>query len=130
LVVRFKIIDRKNPLDLSAPPKYYASVKSSGHIDLQELALQIGEMSCINTLDTVAVIDALLKVIPRELAKGKIVDLGEFGSYHLSLSSKGEADTKDVTSDSIVKARAHFRPGPQFREALQSLKYKREVPAV
>ena len=129
MTVKYKIVNRKNPLDRSAPAKYYASVKSSGHTNLQKLAFLIGEMSCINTLDTEAVIKALLKLIPIELADGKVVDLGEFGSYRLAIQSNGEDDSKDVTSTSIVKSRAYFRPGRQFREALKATKYQREVSA-
>jgi len=125
--IKYTVVDRKNPIKPTDPAKYYASVKISGHIDLRELAEYICDMTCLDSVDAMAAIEALLKVIPRELAKGKVVNLGDFGSYRLSLHSRGEADGKDVSNASIIVAKPHFRPGRLFRETLKATSYRREV---
>ena len=75
--IKFKAIARKNPRDLTAPEKFYASVASSGHVDVDELSKRVAYASSTNRSDVYAVIMALLDIIPIELAEGNIVRLGK-----------------------------------------------------
>lgn len=59
---------------------------------LRELAKEIGAISAVSNKDALAVLDALLNIIPQELSKGNIAELGEFGSFWLKANAEG-ADT-------------------------------------
>ena len=84
---KYNVISRRNPLDPQAPHKFYPSVVSGGRITLRQLARQISEISTVSTVDTMAVLEALLTIIPREIADGNIVELGEFGSFRLRIQA-------------------------------------------
>jgi hypothetical protein len=50
------------------PEKYDPSLQATGHITTYELAREVSEMSTLSTPDMVAVIEALLTLIPKHLA--------------------------------------------------------------
>jgi len=91
MTVKFNIVPKKDPRNLEAPPKYYPTVVSTGRSDLREIAKRIAAMSTVSSVDTMAVLEAFLMVIPRELAEGNIVELGELGSFRLTVLASGEA---------------------------------------
>ena len=69
--------------------------------------------------------DALLKVIPNELAKGNVVDLGDFGSFWLKVNAEGAETTEDVRASQIHRLMPHFKPGKEFKKALKSIEFKK-----
>jgi len=73
------------------------------------------------------VLESLLKVIPDHLLNGRIVRLGDFGSFRLTLASEG-ADTEDDFSKSMIKkVKLNFRPGKQIRNDLKTAEYEKEA---
>ncbi len=125
--VKFSVVPHKDPRDQAAAPKYYATVKSTGHADTNEVAKAIARMSTVSTADTMAMLEAFLTVVPDLLADGKIVELGEFGTFRLGISSDGSAQANDVSADSITDAHVIFSPGPRFKDVLATLKFQKEA---
>ena len=101
-------------------------MKANGRVDLKEIATLVGQISGIKSPATMGVVEALLFVIPQALAEGNIVDLGDFGSYRLTLRASGEADSKDVSSKNILEVKVNFVPGKRFRQALSGVSYRKE----
>ena len=85
---KYTVIARRKPGDPTAPEKYYPSVKSSGRITLRQLSKQIAEISTVSSVDTLAVLEALLTLIPREISNGNIVNLGDFGTFRLRIQRR------------------------------------------
>jgi predicted histone-like DNA-binding protein len=100
-------------------------VKSSGKIALRQLAERIADISTVSTVDTVAVLEALLTVIPRELAEGRIVQLGDLGSFSLRIRGEGAETAEEVTARHITKTLTNFRPGKLFRDALDKISFEK-----
>jgi predicted histone-like DNA-binding protein len=123
----FVVVSRKDPLDLQSPPRYYPRAKSSGVIEVRQLMQRIAEMSTLSSADVVITLEALLRVIPQYITEGKIVRLGELGSFRLSLQGEG-ADTPEALSAKHIKShRLLFRPGKVFRKALKTIQYRKAV---
>ena len=123
MAVKFNVVSRGNPSDLAAPKKYYPSVESSGRKSVRQLAEQIAQFSTVSRVDTVAVIEALLTVIPQELAAGNIVELGEFGSFWLRTSSDGADTPEAVRASQIKKVLPRFNPGKEFKGVLGNIEF-------
>lgn len=104
--------------------KFYATAVSSGEVILKELIRQIEMISTVSGADVYAVIYSLLKVIIRELSKGKIVRLGDFGSFRISISSEGHDTKEEVSARSVKKARIIFTPGKAFQDMLNNLTFE------
>ena len=79
----------------------------------------------LGLVETNAVIEALLAAVPALLVEGKLVSLGEFGSFRLTISSDG-SETPEVFNASFIKApKVHFRAGREFSDVLKVVKYSR-----
>jgi predicted histone-like DNA-binding protein len=125
MTVKYTVVARGNPQNPEAPKKYYPSVNSTGRVNLRGLAERIAEISTVSSVDVVAVLEALLTIIPRELANGNIVNLGDFGSFRLRIHSVGADSEEKVTARNITKTLPRFTPGKRFQETLDNISYER-----
>ena len=124
--VKFNVTPRKDPRDQNSQPKYYATVKSSGRTDTNAIARSINSMSTVSSVDTAAVLEAFLNVVPDKLSEGNIVELGDFGTFRVSVSSEGEAQAEDVTARNITDVRVLFTPGKRFKQVLDTVQFQKE----
>ena len=81
MTVKFNVVERGNPSNPAAPKKFYPSIESSGRKTMRQLAGQISQISTVSSVDTMAVLEGLLTIIPQELSAGNIVELGDFGNF-------------------------------------------------
>ena len=125
--VKFSATPKKDPRNLEAEPKYYAIVKSDGRADTITIAKSINSMSTVSIPDTAAVLEAFLHVVPDKLADGKIVELGDFGTFRITVSSEGAALAEEVTARSITDTRVIFTPGKRFKQMLDTIEFQKEA---
>jgi predicted histone-like DNA-binding protein len=123
--VKYHVREHINPSNPQAPKKYYPSIKASGRCDQRRLAELIAAMSTISTADTMGMLEAMLVIIPDQLAKGNIVELGEFGSFWLKVNADGAETEEDVRATQIRRLMPHFKPGKEFKKALKAVEFKR-----
>ncbi len=125
--VKFTTTSRRKDLrDPESQMLYYANAKSIGKADREVISKIIADISTMSVVDTDASISAFLKVVPEQLANGMIVELGDFGSFRLSLSSEASETPEDVTAEKITGARVIFTPGRRFKEVLNNIRYQKE----
>ena len=119
----YNVVARGNPADPEAPEKYYLSVQSSGRVSLRELSKQIAEISTVSTVDTMAVLEGLLTIIPRQISNGNIVELGDFGSFRLRVKSAGSDTKEEVKAGNVKLVMPRFTPGKEFRQVLNNTEF-------
>ena len=104
----YKLVEKKNLGKDSAeqPTKVYAIPKYNGYTDI--LRKMIGARSTVSSTDVKAVLDSLNFVLDMELQAGRIVRLGKFGNFRLSLSIEGANDKEGFDRSMIVGARVIF----------------------
>ncbi len=124
--VKYNVITRYNPRDPEAPRKYYASIQSSGRVTLRELSKQIAEISTVSTVDTMAVLEGLLTLIPREIAQGNIVELGDFGTFWMRIQSDGSDTPEEVKANNIKRVLPRFTPGKEFKQGLNNTEFVKD----
>lgn len=122
---KYNVVARGNPQNPEAPKKYYASFTSSGKITIRQLAEQIANISTVSSIDTLAVLEAFLQVLPKELANGNIVNLGEFGSFRLTIKSEGSETPEAVTVHNITRVTSQFRPSKEFKKVIENTEFKK-----
>ena len=121
--VNYKPVAKKNPSQQAEPAKYYAQVVSNGDMTTRQLAKQISAISTVSAADTMAVIEAFLEVVPQALADGKIVRLGDFGSFSLTVNSEGAVDALTLSKNQIKKVSVRFRPGKEFTVVTNAVEF-------
>ena len=124
-MIKLKFLKRKNPRDLTAPEKYYAAAVTDGSTDLKELAEMVASQSTVSPADCYAVLTALESNVIRELRQGRIVKLGELGSYRLSVASEGRDTVDEVSTTMVKRTKILFRPGKGLRNMLKTLDFKK-----
>ena len=121
----YKAFKRANPQDRSQV-KFYAFATTTGEITLRELAELIAEMTALSVADVEATIIALVLVMPQALSDGKIVHLGDLGSFRLSIRSRGEATADEVDVHSILGAHIIFTPSKALKRFFSKLHYTKQ----
>ena len=123
--VQFSVMQRINPSNPQAPRKFYAVAKSRDQVNLRHLSNEIARISTVSSIDTMAVLEALITILPDYLIEGRSIKLGEFGTFRLTLSSEGAETEEDFNSSMIKKVRLKFRPGKLISNALKSVNYQK-----
>ena len=125
-MINYKIVKRGQPgVAGGGTQKYYASPLYSGDIDVLGIARKLSGKSTLTRTDIVAVISGLVDLVAEELADGKVVRLGNLGTFRISLSSRGEDTAEEVNSNSIRSSKVLFRPASFFEETLGTLKFEK-----
>ncbi|MDO4782484.1 MAG: DNA-binding domain-containing protein [Capnocytophaga felis] len=124
--VKYNIVERKNLLDKEAQPKFYASAKADGEISFRALAKEIATgSSTVSDTDVLAVLNDLTKVLVKHLSEGRIVRLGDFGSFRITISSEG-AETAEKFNPALIKSnKIQFTPGVDLKEMQRVIKYEK-----
>ncbi len=125
MAIKFRLMERANPRDPQTAKKFYAIASSDGEVTLRQLADRIAEISTVSSIDTLAVLESLLSVIPNFLLQGYIVRLGDFGTFRLTISSDGAETEKDFSKDLVKSANLNFRPGKQIRNDLKTADFQK-----
>ena len=124
--VKLKAIALGNPGDPSAPKKYFAQTSSNGELSLRQLAINISDGSTLRTTDVMAAIEGLLQEIHKGLIEGKLIRLGDFGSFGIRIHSGGYDTAEEVTARVVDKVKIIFRPGKVLEIIPRDLQFVRE----
>lgn len=125
--VKYNIVERGNPSNREAPKKFYPSIQSSGRVTTRELADMAAQRSTMSSIDMMAAIETFLAIIPEQLAKGNIVELGDFGNFWLRIEAEGAETEEAVRADLISSVKARFNPGKLFKKVLDSIDFVKGV---
>ena len=123
MAINYTVVERKNLIDPSQPNRFYASARRVSEMSLVDLAETIADMSTVTSIDTLAVLEALLKVIPKELSKGNSVRMGDFGGFFTTIQSHGSDAEEDFTDSLIKRTKINFRPGRRVKNVLRNIQY-------
>ncbi|MDM1041058.1 HU family DNA-binding protein [Empedobacter falsenii] len=126
MAVKYNVIQKAYPGDPTGPKKFYANSIADGEVSLRNLSKEIAQTSSISESDVYATLIDLAKMLSKHLSDGKIVRLGDFGSFQISISSEGVDTANKVNSASIKSAKILFRPGLDLRDTLATLKYEKK----
>ena len=121
--VTYTVVPKINPRDRETDPKYYGTVKSSGDINIREMAERIQGSCTVTKADVYAVLVALEDVISESIQKGEIVRLMDIGTLRVGISTKGALKEEDFNEALIKKARILFRPGSVLQNALSNINF-------
>ena len=122
-MVKYRVLERKNPSEMELPGKYYAKAVTHEVIGMEELCELIADQSTVSETDILAVLNSLERNIISQIKKGNLVRLGRLGSLQLSLKSMGSENAEDVSSSNVLVKRILFRPGKRLRDALTLLRF-------
>ena len=121
--MKIKLIERRKPGTKTGPGKFYASPVNVGKKNLRDIAHDIAGRSSLTRGDIENVLANFMDCLPHYLRDGFSVQLGEFGTMRLTLSSEGAATVKAFKTETI-KPRVTFTPGVELKVALRENSYE------
>lgn len=122
--MKYKLVQKANPLEPDTERKWYASPVKAGTINNYQLSKGIASKSFLARGAVINVIENIVDEIPRYLIEGYSVNLNNFGTLRLSLSSEGVENPGEFTADNIKNMRVVFTPSPELKKTLQSIQFE------
>ena len=116
----FHKVERGNPMNQSAPKKWYVTLKTLKRMSEKEVAKQIADETTLNPKEAEMAISQLKKVLLASLLSSNSVQLGDWGSFHLTCNSTGNNTRDEVTANNIKGLNVRFTPGKELQDALKS----------
>ena len=123
--MKYRTIQRRNPLAPTAPKKWYAVPVNAGKISQKDISEDIVGLSSLSRGDVSNVIDNLLETVPKYLLLGKSVNLSGLGTFRLSFSSAGADSAEDFKTNMISGARIIFRPSVELKNKIKQAKFEK-----
>ena len=114
MTVKFNMIERANPPTASPEEVLSHPLKPADAYPCANCC-QCRRKSTLTQTDIIAAIEALLAIIPEELAKGNVVELGDFGSFWLRINAEGADNEGMVHTGNITGVLPRFIPGKEFK---------------
>ena len=124
----YKLVLRPSEPGVKDSKKLY--YKSTGFTDIRRLCKLIAARSTVSSADVKAVLDNLNYVLDLELQDGRIVQLGEFGNFRITVGSEGVEDKKKFSASMIRAPKIVFTPGFDLRETKKTMGYSLITPEV
>jgi predicted histone-like DNA-binding protein len=112
-------LERANPLNPTAPKKWYITLKTIGMVREKEVAELIADETTLNRKEAEMGLDGLEKILIRTLLASKSLELGDWGSFHVTCRSEGSENKEEATAANIRNLKIRFIPGKKLREALK-----------
>ena len=127
MAIKFKLVERKNPQDLTAPPKYYAKAVVKGKRTLRTMAERIAANSTMGIGDIYGVLLNLEQEIDYGLEDGDAVELGRICTFSPAVQSEGVADSSVINTDTHVKRKSvNIRAKRNFAQKMNNVPLERE----
>ena len=126
--VKYRVIERVDPRDLTLPRKFYAQIKNGDDVNFCDLVDLISQFSTVCYGDIHGVIHTLIQVIPHQLNYGRQIHLGDLGTFFLTIKSEGQASEEEFVNGDIKNARIRFRPGASIKKMLKTLDFEKAAP--
>lgn len=126
--IEYVMVKRVNPSDKKAPMKFYPQAKSTGETTLNEVCSIISNRSTASKGDVMLIVDGFVHTLLQELAKGRIVRMGDLGSFQINVSGEGIDSPEMFSNDMIDSTKIIFRPGKDLKEMLPTLTFEKTKP--
>ena len=120
--MKIRLVPKKNP-QKREEVKFYANPVNVGRKTLDDIARDISGRSSLTRGDISNVLYNFIDCLPHYLRDGFSIQLGEFGSMRVTLSSKG-AETEKAFKTETIKPRVTFTPGVELKAALRDNSYE------
>ncbi len=94
-------VQRVNPRDPKGARKWYPILKSVGQVDEHDVAKMLSDETTLNPKEAEMAVYQLEKVVSRMLLDGHTVQLGDLGTFNLTITAEGRR-CRQMTSRRLI----------------------------
>lgn len=114
-MIHYSIYMKANPIHPEQPEKAYAKNQVSEVWSLEKFVAHISDHNGVFSRGTVkGVICDMCECLVEQLLNGVKIQLGELGTFGISISSEGADSMEEFTSKNIKEVNILFAPGSDF----------------
>jgi len=121
MALHYVVQQRKNPRDLEAPGKHYLIAKSLPAVDRKTFVQDMVRNTSLTKNEATTALDYLFESLPRYIALGHTVKLGELGYFRATIQSTGSDSEDEATTDKVTKKRVVFIFGSELRNLISNI---------
>lgn len=128
MTFKYKLIQRKDFSEgaLEDAKLYYAQAVNNGTVSTKELCENIAEESALTSADVNGVFNRLVRQLRTHLQNGRTVVIDGFGSFRLTIGSKGAPTMEEFDAATMMKKpRITFTPHLELKDSTQKLTFVR-----
>ena len=124
-MINYSIALRGNPIKPEEPKKAYAVAQCTSVLPLDKFAGHISSHGCVyQRADIMAILLMAVDCMKEQLLAGNKVELGDLGSFYVSLSSEGADTAADFRPDvHIRRVRVIWECGSAFANLLDEAEF-------
>ncbi len=116
---KYKLVQKTNPRNPSAPKKWYATAISEKAQDIKAMTRAATENTSTAPIEMEAALDLLGKYAVQQLQQGHIVKVGNLGTLRITFKSDGSESIEEFNAGTmIMNPRVVFTPSQDFRKAV------------
>ena len=119
----YNTVERNNPLRPDEPKKWYLVLRTLGLIRNRDVAYAMADETTLNPKEAEMTLYQAEKVIANKLLDGHTVELGELGTFRLTVKSKGVENEEDVTAQNVTNVNIRFTPSKAFKALISNAKF-------
>ena len=123
-MINYKLKELVDPRDAAAPRTFHPVKQKQETLTLRDFAKRISRESTVSSMDAMAVLEGLLQIIPDEITQGKIIKLGDFGTFRSTISSETSATAEEFHVSKIKGLNVRFRPSKEFTKQLANIDFQ------
>ena len=124
--VKYKLLQKKNPMKKNDPAKWYAIPNSDKPLAQKALTRAATENTTTAPIEMEAAMELLAAFIPQQLKQGHTVNVPGMGTFRLTFKSDGVEDINKFNAGQMIKSpRIVFTPAKELKEGvLQGLSFE------
>ena len=123
-MIDYSVYMQSNPFDETAAPKAYAKAQMRELMTFAKFINHISKHNGVYSRGTVrGVVIDMCECLVEQLLEGKKIQLGELGSFWLSLTSEGAETMDDFTAANIKAVNIIFTPGADFENLIEQAEF-------
>ena len=104
--------------------RWYLTQSKSGTVKLEEIGARLEKSSSLSAGDINNGLTNLVDELPVYIGMGQTIQLGDFGTFRISVSSEGADSAEALTARNIKKAKLVFLPGTKLKQKLSTLSFE------
>lgn len=125
---KYKLVQRKD-FSKDAPKdgkKYFAQFVNNGTVSFDEFCSDVAEETALTSADVKSCMDRAARITAKHVKEGRLVQMGELGSFLLAGGSKG-SDTVETfdASTMMKKPKIQYIPGKLLQEIRGKVTFER-----
>jgi len=117
--ILYSKVQRVNPQDREAAKKWYIVPNRVELKSEKEIAAALTKNTTLSIGEASMVIDELQSVILNFLLDGYTVQMGDWGTFHITLNCEGAESQETCTTDHIKNINIRFLPGKAMNESIE-----------